>query len=717
MQIVNTAPRFIPSRFAAASLGLFASLMVTQAAGLITDITQVNGDTDRPPAKYTGQTLNILGGPANYTVPAYGQGVRGMTDRLHVHAGASASVPLPDYLVGREYVMIANNNRDNVTFRLDVSLSQTCVVYLLVDNRIGDGNAGNPPTLTTAMNWILRDGWTPVQTGQNRQGNPDLPDETGIDENADGSVNNWNSVYSKVIEAGQPAFSTFEMNDGRNMYALVVDSTLPPPSPTDLGVILNGDRLVRLSWARSAGASSYQVKRALTHGGPYEVIASGLTVLTYDDTAVQNGKTYYYVVSGSNAFGESGDSVEAVGKPDNSPQGVSASGGKNQIALTWSALPGAVSYSVSRSSTTGGPYALVAESLKNTTFVDRGLSGGETYYYVVSATLPGGPGGASAEVSAYTSAGIPVVSSEIFSATALRVGWVPSGSVFTGFRVEQSSDGQVFNEVAALDGNARYYVAGGLELASTYYFRVSAVNDVGSSDASAVVSGTTPDWGINVNFANASFREGVSGYPLPGFLDDYGAIFDDRGNGFVYGWDADNAANARQRNSANARDRRYDTLNHLQKPLPAGRVWEIELPEGTYSVRVVGGDPDNVDSVFQYLVEGVLTDKKAGGTGGPNYVSNFIDTTVQVNVVDGRLTIENGPDASNNKVAFIDIYHVPAIVSAVVNGGKITITWTGGGRLQVADSLTPPVHWQDVAGGGLYSAPVEGGMKVYRVLR
>lgn len=701
----------------AASLGLVASVIMGQGAGLITQLTQINGDTDRPVAQYTGQTVNILGGPANYTVPVYGQGVRGMTDRLHVHVGASADVQLPDYLVGREYVMIANNNRDNPTFRLDVSLAQTCVVYLLVDNRIGDGNAGTPPTLTTAMSWILRDGWLPVQTGQNRFGNADLPDETGIDESADGSVNNWNSVYSKVIEAGQPAFSTYEMNDGRNMYALVIDSTSPPVAPTNLGVILSGDQLVRLSWERSAGASSYQVKRALTHGGPYEVIASGLTASTYDDTAVQNGKSYYYVVSGSNDHGESSDSAEAVGKPNNSPQGVGAIGGRHQITVSWTALPGAVSYSVSRSGTSGGPYTVVGENVKATSFVDGGLSGGETYYYVVTAALPAGPGGASAEVSAYTAAGTPVVTVEIFSTTALRVSWVPTGSVVTGFHVEQSSDGQTFTEVAALEGNVRDYVASGLELSSTSYFRVTAVNDAGASEASLVISGTTPDWGINVNFANASFTQGVTGYPLPGFLDDYGAIFEDRGNGFVYGWDVDNAANARQRNSVNSLDRRYDTLNHLQKPLPAGRVWEIELPEGLYAVRVVGGDPDNVDSVFQYLVEGVQTDKKAAGLGGPNYINNFIDTIVQVSVADGRLTLENGPEASNNKVAFIDIYHVPAIVSAVLNDSKMEITWTGGGRLQATHSLTPPVQWQDAGGGGFYTAPVGAGFRAYRVLR
>lgn len=86
---------------------------------------------------------------------------------------------------------------------------------------------------------------------------------------------------------------------------------------------------------------------------------------------------------------------------------------------------------------------------------------------------------------------------------------------------------------------------------------------------------------------------------------DVGQVFGDQGNGYSYGWDADNSAHARNRNNVISPDERYDTFNHLQKDLPAGRVWEIELPNGNYSVHVVVGESDNYDSTFDIQAEGV----------------------------------------------------------------------------------------------------------------
>ncbi|MHC4726234.1 MAG: hypothetical protein ACYS17_03325, partial [Planctomycetota bacterium] len=84
---------------------------------------------------------------------------------------------------------------------------------------------------------------------------------------------------------------------------------------------------------------------------------------------------------------------------------------------------------------------------------------------------------------------------------------------------------------------------------------------------------------IKINFQSG-------GAPIPdGYLPDYGEVFDDRGNGWSYGWDKDLKSDARDRNSGNAPDQRYDTINHLQKGAPG--VWEIELPNGTYNLFLV----------------------------------------------------------------------------------------------------------------------------------
>src|SRR5205823_3632625 len=67
-----------------------------------------------------------------------------------------------------------------------------------------------------------------------------------------------------------------------------------------------------LSWDASvSGASGYNVKRATNSGGPYVVIAGPVTN-NYTDTGVSSCANYYYVVSATNAVGESANSSESA---------------------------------------------------------------------------------------------------------------------------------------------------------------------------------------------------------------------------------------------------------------------------------------------------------------------------------------------------------------------------------------------------------------------
>jgi len=50
-----------------------------------------------------------------------------------------------------------------------------------------------------------------------------------------------------------------------------------------------------------------------------------------------------------------------------------------------------------------------------------------------------------------------------------------------------------------------------------------------------------------------------------GYLPDSGRVFGDRHNGYIYGWNRDVSADARDRDSGNAPDQRYDTLVHFSK--------------------------------------------------------------------------------------------------------------------------------------------------------
>ena len=76
-----------------------------------------------------------------------------------------------------------------------------------------------------------------------------------------------------------------------------------------------GNGQVSLTWSASAGATSYNVKRSTTTGGPFNTTLASPTATNYLDTTVTNGTAYFYVVSAVNATGESANSSPASATP------------------------------------------------------------------------------------------------------------------------------------------------------------------------------------------------------------------------------------------------------------------------------------------------------------------------------------------------------------------------------------------------------------------
>ncbi len=151
--------------------------------------------------------------------------------------------------------------------------------------------------------------------------------------------------------------------------------TQPPVAPAGLQATA-GNAQISLTWNASSGATSYNVKRSTTNGGPYTTIASPATP-SYTNTGLTNGTPYYYVVTAVNSAGESNPSSQATATPIASvtipptPTGLQAAAGNAQVSLTWNASSGATSYNVKRSTTSGGPYTTIA-SPATSSYTDTG---------------------------------------------------------------------------------------------------------------------------------------------------------------------------------------------------------------------------------------------------------------------------------------------------------------------------------------------------------
>jgi hypothetical protein len=71
-------------------------------------------------------------------------------------------------------------------------------------------------------------------------------------------------------------------------------------------------RSVNVAWSSTAGAASYNVKRADAPNGPFITVAYFRTGTSYVDIAPLAGRTYYYRVSQTTVAGESADSASTV---------------------------------------------------------------------------------------------------------------------------------------------------------------------------------------------------------------------------------------------------------------------------------------------------------------------------------------------------------------------------------------------------------------------
>ncbi|MFT3787364.1 MAG: alginate lyase family protein [Tepidisphaeraceae bacterium] len=189
------------------------------------------------------------------------------------------------------------------------------------------------------------------------------------------------------------------------IYTLATGATAPavPAAPASLTATAIPGGGVNLTWSAVSGATSgYTLLRTTNVNGPYETIATRLTGTSFADTGRVAGTTYYYAVTVANAGGDSARSpvasVVALPPLPGAPANVSAKPtSSGVITLSWTAGLDAASYTVSRATTPGGPYAVIASKLTTTTYADAGRAIGITYYYVVTSVNASGAA-ASSEV-------------------------------------------------------------------------------------------------------------------------------------------------------------------------------------------------------------------------------------------------------------------------------------------------------------------------------
>lgn len=263
--------------------------------------------------------------------------------------------------------------------------------------------------------------------------------------------------------------------------ACPADAIYPrPPTPTGLAAVA-GNLQATISWIATSGSTGYNVKRSATSGLGYTTLGSTPTTSTspYLDSGLTGGSPYYYVVSSINTIAtcESANSSQVsatpvgVCTPPAAPS-VTSTPSSGNILLSWSAVTGAVSYSVARSLNSGTGYTTIGSVATGTTFTDSNVANGVTYYYVITASNGSCSSGNSVEVSASPACTPPTAIANLAAtsgnssvaltwtapATAVSYQVLRSTTSGSGYTLAGSKSTTGFTDTNVVNGTTYYYV-------------------------------------------------------------------------------------------------------------------------------------------------------------------------------------------------------------------------------------------------------------------
>jgi titin len=294
-----------------------------------------------------------------------------------------------------------------------------------------------------------------------------------------------------------------------------------PGPPRNLRAQATGPTSISLAWEAPASdggerITGYSIQRSGAEDGPWRIIRpnTGSTATTFTDTGLRPAAVYWYQVRAINSVGLLGEwsfkvSEDTYPEAPGAPVGLTARAvGTARIDLSWTAprnTGGAeiLSYRIEASDDERKTWRIIRRhpASAGTTFSDLNLQPATTRYYRVAATNTAGTGPYSNFDSATTDATVPGaprrLDAEADGTSRIELSWLAptsdGGSRITGYRIEVSEDGGTrWNDLVANSHNTRTtYVHTGLEPATRRHYRVSAINRIGVSRASRVVSAIT----------------------------------------------------------------------------------------------------------------------------------------------------------------------------------------------------------------------------------
>ncbi|MCU0438611.1 MAG: fibronectin type III domain-containing protein [Raineya sp.] len=311
---------------------------------------------------------------------------------------------------------------------------------------------------------------------------------------------------------GNPAVQfRFKLQDNNSTNNIFLDNinitaftSTPPNDPSTLVANAPVFNQVNLTWVdNSNNEFGFKLERSIDNIN-FSQIGGNLPANTtsYTDNTVSTNTTYYYRVrSYIGTIHSNYSNTATVTTPTvslNAPSGLMATAvSSSRINLAWTDNDvNEQGYKIERS-LDGTNYTEIASNLStnSTNYSDLSLSPGTLYYYRVRCFL----GAVDSPYSNVTQATTFVVitapttlTATATSATSINLTWTDNSTNETGYKVERSTDGLIFTEIASsLPANSNIYSDASLSSGILYFYRVRAFNGTIFSNYSNTAQATT----------------------------------------------------------------------------------------------------------------------------------------------------------------------------------------------------------------------------------
>lgn len=287
-------------------------------------------------------------------------------------------------------------------------------------------------------------------------------------------------------------------------------SSRPNTAPLAPGNILSvgGNTQARLSWGDVSGATTYNIYYSTTTGVAKKT-GTKISAVTspYYHNGLNNGTTYYYVVTAENQYGESGESIEVSATPSLTnpplpPMNIATLAFDRQVVIRWTEA-NMEDVSISHNiywSTTSGVTKINGTRIDyaSSPYTHADLINGSTYYYVVTSINDYGESIESQEVSATPDQGnFPSPATGVIATAGDRqasISWNIVDNAL-GYNIYWSTSSDVSSKNGTQIADVMNpYTHIGLQQGSTYYYVITAVNGYGESADSDRVSVAIPDY-------------------------------------------------------------------------------------------------------------------------------------------------------------------------------------------------------------------------------